>query len=213
MNNNIYHTPGTPVELIPNDAILVFLQNGYFGPGPNSENIIDELPFILAGHMDFIGLMTLFRFYAHYNNLYVNNEYRSDEFLNYCFGEQYPAYYCYFLNREGRFEKLEMNTAVDLGVIDEPLNSYQVLRGLTPEFNGDVFSIQILTGLIEVNAGIREVDEIIAEGIRQDNDVLINARRNVRPFLGNSNRQVPNGYGMEKIRTIMQGRKTKNARF
>jgi len=36
-------TPTITKELIPNDAILVFLQNGYFGPGPNSENIGDEI--------------------------------------------------------------------------------------------------------------------------------------------------------------------------
>ena len=202
-----------PNELIPNDAILVFLQNGYFGPGENSENIIDELPYLSAGHMDFTELMTLFRFYAYYNNLYTNNRVIPDDFINYCFGGPYPAFYYVIMNREGRIEKLEMTTALELGLIDRPLNTYEMLPALVNEFTGEFLDIATMTQIIKLNSVEQDIDENTAGGISADITKLINARKNIRNFTINSNTQIPDGYGMEKITTIIQGWKTKNARY
>lgn len=213
MNNNIRQTPRVTRKLIANDALLVFFQNGYFGPGENSENITDEMPYLMAGYLDFTGLMTLFKLYAHYNNLYQGNLIISDDFMNYCFGEQYPANYYIFRNMLGENERLDMNTAVDSGLISGPLNSYQVLGELLPEFTSRNLDNQILIQIIELNSEIRDVEENIGEGIRSDNNKLVIARKNTRNFMSNSGVQPPNGYGMDKIRRILQGWRTKNARF
>ena len=117
------------------------------------------------------------------------------------------------MNREERIEKLEMTTALELGLIDRPLNTYEMLPALVNEFTGEFLDIATMTQIIKLNSVEQDIDENTAGGISADITKLINARKNIRNFTINSNTQIPDGYGMEKIRRIIQGWKTKNARY
>lgn len=121
-------------------TINEFLKYGYFGP-LNVDNpdidLIDMLPYVKSGYISKGIYNLLFQNYLEFNGIETIKNNRSrcilpDDVLNYIFGGNIPALYFYVREQNGDIIKMLVSEGIDQGILENPINTFEVLEMLDP---------------------------------------------------------------------------------
>jgi len=137
---------GTYTPVYAGDALRAFFTAapGNFGPlGPKEAVatqqpgalLMDSLPMASQGYLLRNTSTMLFYIYAHANQLQAedNAQYaRSDEVMMQAFGGDIPASWLSYRGVDTKPVKVSMTDAINQGIVQQPMNTYQVISNLYP---------------------------------------------------------------------------------
>ena len=147
---------------------------------PEVKYLINELPLLNRGYALRTSISTLIQIYIRIN-LHVNlGIIDTDDYMNLIFGGEIPASY-YRHQGDDRF-KIPMKEAVDQGLVDHPLNTYESLDILDND-TLPYYTIQriIAVNTLSINGLDAETraylnDPAIQQQLERESEIIINAR-------------------------------------
>ena len=156
---------GTYTPVYAGDALRSFFtaQPANFGPvGPKNaaatQNpgaaLMDSLPMVAQGYLLRNTSTMLFYIYAHANNLQAadNAQFaRSDQVMMDAFGGQIPAAFYSYKGADGKTAKVSMAQAVQQGLINGAMNTYDVIRASYPTFDPARFNTYYYQNIAAAN--------------------------------------------------------------
>jgi hypothetical protein len=142
------------------DALHLFLtdQRERFGTlnGPmGGPNLIDSLEVGLVGYLQRDTLSRLMRIYALRNNILDPNNSTyiiPDDYMQTYFNGEIPALFYYYRDNFNKINKMLMVDAIEEGIIQAPMNTFQVIQNCWPEFNPAHFPTFFIINIISVNS-------------------------------------------------------------
>lgn len=176
----------TPIQVGP--ALQCLLDhNDYFGPRDPLriithdylEPLMNSLPHARNGLM-LRGIMyTLLALYAKNNSLTrPRNQFASDAIMEHCFGGNIPVQHI-VINRN----LLSMSDALDRGLIAYPLNTFEEMNHIYPNFNPDNFNITHLMELVYLNSREVNVPDHVRQELQNEQDIIIETIQRWNQFL------------------------------
>jgi hypothetical protein len=178
----------TPIQIGP--ALQSFLDHSdHFGPRnprdiiqPNHhlDLLMNSLPHARNGVMFRSTMDLLFVTYIKNNSLTMSrNKFRSDLLLNQCFDEEIPALKTLIFHRGIQFqtpannkESISMIDALNLGLIDHPLNTFEVLKQNLSDFDPDNMGTATMMSMVRLNSHRVNLSPNIIEELRNEYHIV-----------------------------------------
>lgn len=116
--------------------------------------LMDQLDMAKQGYLLRNTSTMLFYIYAHAQNLQAQDNAqfaRADDVMNEAFGADIPAAFYSYRGADGKTIKVPMNEAINSGVIKDPLNTFQVIQQMHPDFNPDRFNTYFFQNIAAAN--------------------------------------------------------------
>jgi len=156
----------TPVRIY--EALLYFVNNAHMDivHGDQVINLLDFFPMLKKGYCQRNMLITLMFSYCKINGLIVENFYKPDELINKAFNSDIPAHFM-----PGR--KL-MTEAVNEGIVDHPLNTFDVIKLNKSDFNHELFRNYYFQTINSLNFDVKDPELIEFVKDKDFTDKLIN---------------------------------------
>jgi hypothetical protein len=156
---------GTYTPVFAGDALRTFFTSApeRFGPlhpvqavqtNQAGDALMTQLQMVSQGYLLRNTSTMLFYIYAHANQLQdpQNAQFaRSDDVMNAAFGGQIPAAFYAFKGTDGKSAKMPMAQAVAQGVINGPMNTYQVIQVTRPDFDPNRFNTYFYQNIAAAN--------------------------------------------------------------
>ena len=187
-----------PVQLGP--ALLLFLQHAQLNlySGQLVINLMDLFPMAKQGYATRNLITVLFFMYARFNSLLIGDTYKPDRLIMECFGGNIPALF-FVYKEQGKLKKVLMDEAINTGLINGPMNTFEVLELTYPDFDRSQFVGHFVQNIGMCNyISLREIpgseafsnDPQFIETLNEEHyimknirDILTDARRNAHTSL------------------------------